>query len=130
MEEIGAVLFSWQFLLIGVIVFLLMYVFMFLGTRLWALDRKWLRRVLVWTYAASPYLPGFLGAGLGAIPVWPRPGPLQELPDEQGYFAMILLGLVAGLLYERIWKGVKQYIESRGLDIELSVPPREQRRLR
>jgi len=128
MDEIVDIVFSWQFLLVGILVFLLMTLFMCLGGLLWRF--AWMRRVLVWLDAAAPWLPPLFGAGLGAIPIWPRPGSLNELPEGQAYFAMIVLGLLAGLFYEKIWKGVKQVIEARGIDLSLDLPPKQQKKMK
>jgi len=124
MESITGIIFSWQFLLMGIIVALLMTFFMFLGSRLWAVVV--LRKAIKFFSGAAVWLPPLFGAGLGAIPIWPRPGSIQDMPEEQAYFAMILLGLLAGVFYERIWKFVQERVKAAGIDIELDRSPKEQ----
>jgi hypothetical protein len=109
---------------LGISVALLMAFFVFLGSKLWAVKK--LRKLIKFCNAATVWLPSLFGAGLGAIPVWPRPGPIQDMPEWQGYFSMILMGLICGTFYERIWKFVKERVAAAGIDIELDLPPKEQ----
>lgn len=124
MDNITGIVFSWQVLVMGVVVALLMAFFMFLGSKLWAVKK--LRVVVKWFNGIAVWMPPVFGAGLGAIPVWPRPGPIQEMPEWQGYFSMIIMGLLCGVFYERIWKFVKERIKGAGIDIDLDLPPKEQ----
>jgi len=132
MDQIVALVFSWQILAFGVITALIIALFMKIGAAMW--KRKKLRGVVRFFNALKPWVPWLIGGGLGAIPIWPRPAAVLALPAEEGafwtpqYFSMILLGIVAGALYERIWKGVKQVIEARGIDIDLDLTPKEQKK--
>lgn len=126
MSDITGIIFSWQVLVMGVAVALLMAFFLFIGSKLWAVKK--LRKVIKFFNGISVWLPPFFGAGIGAIPVWPRPGPIQALPEGQGYFSMIIMGLLCGVFYERIWKFVKERLEGQGIDIDLDLPPKEQKK--
>jgi len=123
-DNIIGIVLSWQFLLMGLIVGLFMAFFMKIGSLMW--KSKPLRKVVKFFTGISVWLPPALGAGLGAIPYWPRPGPVQEMPEWQGYTAMIVLGLLAGVFYERIWKFVQERLKGRGIDIELDMSPKDQ----
>jgi len=128
MDEIGTIFRAWPVLLIGVLVYLIMYAFTKAGELLWKVKK--LRKTLKVLGAVAPWLPWAFGGGLGAIPIWPRPGLVLELPDNLQVWAMVLLGIVAGALYERIWKSVKQVLEAQGIDVDLDMPPKEQTRLK
>ena len=39
---------------------------------------------------------------------------------------MIILGMVAGSFWERVWKTFKSQLEARGIDIDLDEEPRNQ----
>jgi len=124
MENITGIIFSWQVLVMGIAVALLMAFFLFLGSKLWAVKK--LRKLVKFFSGIVVWLPPLFGAGLGAIPIWPRPEQIHSLPDDQGYFAMILLGLLAGVFYERIWKFIQERIKAAGINVELDVTPKEQ----
>lgn len=126
MNDILAIVVSWQFLLMGLLVALLMAFFLKVGSAMWKVKK--LRKVIKFFAGVSVWLPPVFGAGLGAIPYWPRPGAVQELPEWQGYTAMVVLGLLAGVFYERIWKFVKERLESQGIDIDLDLDPKEQKK--
>lgn len=128
MIEMGAIFFSWQFFAIGLLVAFLVSVLLKVGVLLWKIQWKWLRQCLVFLDGVSPWLPPFFGGAIGAIPQLPRPGILVELPEGLGYAAMILLGVFAGSLYERIWKGVKQIMEAKGLKLDKELPPKAQKK--
>jgi hypothetical protein len=127
MDEIKGLVFSWQFLSIGVIVAFTMSFLMRAGTLLWETKIRWIRQVVIFLDGIAPWLPPAIGIGFGALPFWPRPELFQDLSESQSYLGMIFLGLLAGLFYERIWKGVKQVIEARGIDIDLNLPPKKQK---
>jgi hypothetical protein len=125
MDSIGDVFFSWQFLLIGVVVFIVFGFFnQFIGGQLWRwrLVRPALRELegtkLVW--------PPLIGFALGWVPAIPRP----EALVESSQFTVALLYTVAGLCSQWIVKGVKKYIESRGIKIDLDDDPKRQKDLR
>lgn len=125
MESIGDVFFSWQFLLIGVVVFLIFGFFNgFIGGQLWRV--RSLRPVLRELEGTKLIWPPLIGFGLGWIPGIPRP----EAVTESNQFTVALLYCVAGLCSVWIVKGVKKYLESRGIKIDLDEPPREQKDLR
>jgi len=126
MEQITGLIFSWQFLMFGVVTALIIVMFMKLGGLMWR--AKKLRGVVRFFDALKPWVPWALGGGLGAIPLWPRPEAVLELPEQYQYFTMIILGIVAGAFYERIWKGVRQVIEARGIDLDLDLTPKEQKK--
>lgn len=113
---------------IALLVALIVSVTMKIGNVLWRIKWKWLRQALVFLDGVSPWLPPIFGAAIGAIPQIPRPGILAELPEHLGYPTMIILGLIAGYLYERIWKSIKQVLEARGLDLDMDLTPREQKK--
>ncbi len=128
MNEIMDLVFSWQFLSLGVVTAILMVVGLKVGFLLWKVKK--MRGVVRFFDALKPWIPWLIGGGLGAIPIWPRPEQIQEISDKYQYIAMIFLGMVAGALYERIWKGVKQVIEARGIDLDLDITPQEQKRIK
>lgn len=128
MEQIAGLVFSWQFLTIGVMTALIIMTALRLGELLWKVRR--LRGMIRFANALKPWVPWAIGGLLGAIPWWPPPPQIEELPQQHGYFSMILIGIMAGALYERIWKGVKQVIEARGIDLEWDLPPRDQKNVK
>ena len=77
MDEIADVFMSWQFLLVGVIVYFVFGLFnSFLGPRLWGINKKGLRKFLKFLEGSKMVWPPLLGFGLGWIPGMPRPEPL------------------------------------------------------
>jgi hypothetical protein len=125
MADLVAVVLSWQFLSIGLAVAALVTGCARLGSWLWRFPS--LRRCLRLANAAKPWLPALTGGGLGAIPWLPRPGMLENLHDGPAAVAMVVMGLAAGGLYERCWKGVQQAIEARGIDLDDDRPPSSQK---
>lgn len=128
MEQIAGLVFSWQFLSIGVMTALVIIGALRLGEALWRY--RALRGVIRFMDAAKPWIPWVVGGLLGAIPWWPPPPQIEGLPQQYVAFSMILLGIIAGALYERIWKGVKQVIEARGIDLDWDLPPRDQKNVK
>lgn len=128
MSEMEAVFTAWPVILIGILVYLVMFAFMKIGSLLWKVKK--LRKALKVMDAISPWLPWAFGGGIGAIPVWPRPALILEMPEQYHIWAMIFLGILAGALYERIWKSVKQGFEAQGIDISLDMEPKEQKKLK
>jgi hypothetical protein len=127
MNEIGNVFLSWQFLLVGIVVFFVFGFFnQFLGPRLWRLNKAWLRRFLKVMESFKMIWPPLLGFALGWIPWMPRPAALEGTHQ----FAVALLYLVAGLFSLWIVKGVKKYLESRGINIDLDFTPKEQKKVK
>jgi hypothetical protein len=125
MDAIGGVFFSWQFLLIGVVVFLVFGFFnRFVGGQLWRINS--LRTILRELDGTKLVWPPIIGFALGWVPAIPRP----EALTESSQFTVALLYSVAGLCSQWIVKGVKKYIESRGIKIDLDDDPRKQKELR
>lgn len=120
MDKIIDVFVSWQFLLVGLVVFFIMYGAAWAGHYLWRF--RWLRKFLKVTYAMTPWLPAVLGGAIGAIPGCPMPEPLADVR----LVARIMLMAVAGLLCQVIFKGVKQALEARGIDVKLDMPGKKQ----
>jgi hypothetical protein len=123
MDEILGILLSWQVLAIGLVVAAVMFGSVRLGAWLWRWP--WARRAIVVCTVAKPWLPAVFGGALGFVPL-PPPGGLTQLHDGPRTAAMVALGVVAGLCYERIWKGVRQLIEARGIDLGDDRPPSQQ----
>lgn len=121
MDSISDVFFSWQFLLVGLAVFLIFAFFNeVVGPRLWRV--RWLRCVLKELEGIKVIWPPIFGFALGWIPAVPR-------PDELHYssqFTVALLYAVAGLCSLWIVKFIKKQLESRGINIDWDVNPREQ----
>jgi hypothetical protein len=122
MDQIIDIVVSWQFVLISLVVLCVMTVLGRLGKWLWSLKKKSIRRVMVYLNVLTPWMPWALGAGLGAIPQMPRPAPLQDVH----WAVMMVVGLAAGGIYERVWKGIRQVAESRGIDLDLDDTPNKQ----
>lgn len=124
MDEIVSVFMSWQFLLVGVIVYFVFGLFnSFLGPRLWSINNLGLRKFLRILEGSKMVWPPLLGFGLGWIPGMPRPEPLAE----SNTLTVALLYVVAGLACQSIVKGVKKALEARGIDVELNMTPKEQK---
>lgn len=132
MDEIWAIFISWQFLLIGGIVFLIMAFFNGLGEwagigfYLWRTGNRYVRRALVFFEATKVLFLPIFGFGLGCIPQIPRPGPLESASQ----LSVALLYSVAGLCSMMIVKLFKQTAEARGIDVEWDLDPKAQRKLR
>lgn len=128
MNEFASILVSWQFVGIALVVGVIMTTLMKVGAALWRVKWKWLRQCLVFLDGVSPWLAPTFGAAVGAIPQIPRPSIIGDLPEGLGYASMILLGLFAGSVYEKIWKGIKQIMEARGLKLDADLNPKEQKK--
>ena len=126
MDQLLDIVFSVPFVGISVIVALLMLFFNKVGTKLWSLKKNWIRQVMRAIHPATPVLPSLWGAALGAVPWWPVPEPFANLPDNQKLWVMIVLGLISGSVWERVWKTFKQSLEARGIKIDLDEEPRQQ----
>lgn len=125
MDEIVGVFLSWQFLLIGIVVYFVFGFFnSFLGPRLWKIKSKRWRAFMKFLEGIKMVWPPLLGFGLGWIPQMPRPEPLAESHQ----FTVALLYLVAGLGCQWIVKGIKKALEARGIDVELDMTPGEQKK--
>ena len=130
MNDIYSIFTSWQFLLVGGTVFLIMALFNGLGSwrgvgfYLWKL--KWTRKILKVVEAAKVLFLPLIGFGLGWIPQVPRPEQLQG--EEVTQFTVALLYAVAGLCSMIIVKFVKKTLEAQGIDIDLDLDPKEQKK--
>lgn len=125
MDEITGVFLSWQFLLIGIIVYFVFAFFnQFLGPRLWKIKNKKWRSIMKFLEGIKMVWPPMFGFGLGWIPQMPRPEPLAE----SSQFTVALLFLVAGLGCQWIVKGVKKALEARGINVDLDMTPKEQKK--
>ena len=123
MDDILAVFFSWQFLLIGIIVYFVFGFFNdFLGPRLWKIAK--IRKVLKAIEGVKMIFPPAWGFALGWIPMIPRPEPLKDANQ----LTVALLYLVAGIACQWIVKGVKKALEARGIDVDLDLSPKDQRK--
>lgn len=126
MDQIAALIFSWQFLTLGLMTWFIMNMGLKIGKALWKIKR--LRGLIRIFSALVPWIPWLIGGALGAIPVWPRPQMVAEIDPSYQYVTMIILGILSGAMYERIWKGVKQVIEARGIDLDSDMSPHEQKK--
>jgi len=126
MNEVVSIVFSYQFIMIGLTVAFMIFLFFRIGSMLWSINNTAIRGFLRFTYAISPWVPPMIGAIVGAVPYWPAPEALSFLPEDRQYYAMIILGLFAGIFYERIWKGFRQVIKARGVDLNIDLIPKKQ----
>jgi fructose-specific phosphotransferase system IIC component len=126
MDQLLDIVFSVPFVGIAVIIALLMFLFGKIGAKLWSLKKNWIRQIMRAIYPVVPVLPSIWGAALGAVPWWPVPEPFVNLHDNQKLWVMIILGLIAGSVWERVWKTFKQSLEARGIKIDLDEEPRQQ----
>ena len=125
MEDIVGVFLSWQFLLVGITVFFLFKFFNeFVGPRLWGIHK--LRKVMIWLEGSKMIWPPLFGFALGWLPGMPRPAPLEESNN----ITVAMLFLVAGLFCQSIVKAVRKALEVRGVNVDLDIPPKEQKKLR
>ncbi len=127
MDQLLDIVFSVPFVGIAVIVALLMLAFTRIGAYLWGLKKDWIRKFMRGLHPIIPVLPSIWGAALGAIPWWPVPEPFANLPDNQKLWVMIVLGLISGSVWERVWKTFKQSLEARGIKIDVDENPSQQR---
>lgn len=126
MDQLVEIVFSVPFVGIAVVIALLMAGFNRLGAYLWGLKRPWLRKVLKGIHPLVPVLPALWGAALSFIPWWPVPEPFAGLDHDPKMAAMAVLGLIAGLAWERVWKTFKQSLETRGIKIDIDDHPSKQ----
>lgn len=127
MDEIVDVYLSWQFLTIGVVVYFIFGFFNnFLGPRLWKIKNTRWRKTLKFFEGAKMVWPPVFGFALAWIPGMPRPEPLAESET----ITVALLYVVAGLGCQSVVKGVKKALEARGIDIDLDLDPKEQKKQR
>ena len=126
MDEIVSVFLSWQFLLIGIIVYFIFGVFNnFIGPLAWRhWNNKAVRKFLKFMEGIKMIWPPLFGFFLGLIPTMPRPDPLVE----SNQLTVAMLFCVAGLGCQWIVKGVKKALEARGIDVDLDLDPKEQKR--
>jgi hypothetical protein len=125
MDEIVRVFLSWQFLLVGIVVYFVFGLFNgFLGPKLWKIrNMKW-RSIMKFLEGIKMVWPPLIGFGLGWIPGMPRPDALAE----SSTLTVALLYIVAGLGCQWIVKGIKKALEARGIDVELDMTPQDQKK--
>lgn len=132
MDEIWAIFTSWQFLLVGGIVFLIMAFFNGLGSwhgigyYLWHKKHRGIRKFLKFMEAVKVLCLPLIGFTLGWIPGMPRPPQLVE----ESTLSVALLYAVSGLCSMFIVKFLKKTAEARGIDIELDLDPKEQKKVK
>lgn len=132
MDEIWAIFTSWQFLLVGGVVFLIMSFFNGLGSwkglghYLWATKKRPVRRFLKFMEAVKVLFLPLTGFTLGWVPGMPRPSQLEEAST----LSLAMLYSVSGLCSMLIVKFLKKTAEARGIDIDIDLDPREQKRKR
>jgi len=130
MEEIWAILTSWPFLMMGGIVFLIVAFFNGLGgwkgigPYLWGTGNKVIRKFLKVMEQIKIPMMFLIGFGLGWIPQIPRPEQLAE----QSQLSIAMLYGIAGLFSMVIVKAFKKFAEARGIDIDLDLDPKEQKK--
>lgn len=132
MDEIWAIFTSWQFLLVGGIVFLIMSFFNGLGSwrgighYLWYTKNRPVRKFLRFMEAAKVLFLPIIGFSLAWIPGMPRPSQLED----SSTLSLAMLYAVSGLCSMLIVKFVKKTAEARGIDIELDLDPKEQKKFK
>lgn len=130
MDEIWAIFTSWQFLLVGGIVFLIMSFFNGLGKwkglghYLWYTKKRPIRKLLKFMEAAKVLFLPIIGFALGWVPGMPRPPQLAE----SSTLSLAMLYAVSGLCSMLIVKFLKKTVEARGIDIDLDLSPKEQKK--
>lgn len=126
MDEILQIAFTWQFILAAVVVAVIMRGAETVGLRLWQTGNRHLRRLVVFTDSVKVFFPPLLGFGLGWVPWFP---PMEALADVHRFvFALTLM--VAGSCWQYVFMGVRQQLKNRGIDVDLAMPPKEQKRFR
>src|SRR5210317_1453444 len=126
MDEILQIAFTWQFILAAIVVAVIMRGGETVGLRLWETGNRKLRRLVVVTDSVKVFFPPLLGFGLGWVPWFP---PMEALADVHRFvFALTLM--VAGSCWQYVFMGVKQQLKTRGIDVELPMPPKEQKRMK
>lgn len=121
MEDIVGVFLSWQFLLVGVVVyFVFRFCNDFVGPNLWKVYR--IRKILVWLEGSKLIWPPLFGFALGWVPGMPRPAPLEDSSS----LTVAMLFLVAGLYCQWIVKGIRKALAARGVNLDLDLAPKDQ----
>ncbi|MHA2333072.1 MAG: hypothetical protein ACXAEU_13715 [Candidatus Hodarchaeales archaeon] len=134
MGEIHDIFVSWQFLLIGGIVFVIFGFFNGigswegLGAHLWRIKSKPVRQCLRCLEAIKVLFLPLIGFGLGWIPQIPRPEALQG--EDVSQLSVALLYAVAGMCSMMIVKFVKKTLQARGIDVNLDLKPKDQKKFR
>jgi len=126
MTEVISLFIGSAFIGIGVSVGISMILIMRIFKTLWRIPR--LRKILVGIYAITPWVPICLGGVYGSFSFWEKPALFSD--SQYSTVLMVGLGVASGLFYEKIWKGVKQGMESREIDVLVDLPPKDQIRLK
>lgn len=130
MDDLWGIFASWQFLVAGIAVFIVVAFFNGLGGwkgigyYLWGTKNTGVRKFLKLMEAVKMPFMFLLGFGYGAIPGVPRP----EALDDVSWHTIALIYGVAGLFSVVIVKWGKKFAEARGIDIELDMSPKEQKK--
>jgi hypothetical protein len=124
MDTVFNTIVSMPVLLIGGLVALIMLGMNFVGEKLWRV--RALRGVLIVLEGYKQVFPPLIGFGLAWIPWIPLPETIADY--HRGFFAFI--GLVAGALWREIFMLYKSRLKAKGLDVELELPPKQQRELK
>jgi len=129
MDDLWAIITSWQFIVMGCVVFIIVAFFNGLGKwhgigpYLWGTGNKVVRKFLKFMEAVKVPCMFLLGFGLGWIPSVPRP---PELAESSSLTLALIYG-IAGLFSIAIVKWVKKMAEARGIDIDVDLDPKEQK---
>jgi len=130
MDDLWGIVSSWQFIVMSCVVFLIVAFFNGLGKwkgigpYLWYTGNKPIRKFLKFMEAVKIPCMFLIGFGLAWIPSVPRPPQL----DEASSLTLALVYGIAGLLSMVMVKWVKKMAEARGIDIELDLDPKEQKK--
>lgn len=126
MDEVVGIVFTWQFILAAIVVALLMRGGEVIGLRLWQTGNRRVRRLVVFAESLKVFFPPLFGFALGWVPWFP---PMEALADVHRFvFALTLM--VAGSCWQYVFMGVRQQLKTRGIDLDMAIPPKEQKRLK
>jgi hypothetical protein len=105
MEPALTSLFNWQFILFGLAIFAIMYVFRILIEYFMELVKSDPKKSILWNEVLLPILPVFTGAIVATyLKAFPYPNGLTTRGDR------IIFGLVAGLLSGLIYRVIKSLL--------------------
>lgn len=123
MDQITTIILSKEFLGVALVVGAIMYFFNSrLGPSLWRI--KPLRKFLKIMEGTKLIWPPLIGLGIGFIPKLPRPEAMSESPAYQ----IAVLYFIAGMCSTWAVKMAKKALEARGIDIDLDLTPKQQKK--
>lgn len=132
MDEIISIFLSWQFLLVSGIVFLIFGFFNGIngwkgaGAYLWKLggkpNFKCLRKIIKFFEAVKIPMLSVIGFCLGFVPGMPRP----EQFEDSSTLPFAFLCAIAGMFSMFTVKSIKKALQSKGIDIDLDLTPKDQ----